>query len=466
LRNFFFSISLLLIAGMLLAGCKSLQPPMPTESYYKNPVKPQPSVVSLYADLDLDRLAEIVNHNTDSVLYEDSSFVNDNMALKARKNGDIRFSLTDDILSWEIPLRVSIQKTMFMVAFNRPFGDIMETTGEIKLKFKTRFRVNNDWTIHTETTPVDYEWTKKPTMKIAGLTIPVSAIADILLKFNLDNYSKQVDETLASGFNFRKYAEKGWQMLFEPFRIPGGFNAWLSMAPSSIALLPVKATNGKIRFGAVVTSEIECLLDRKPLVAKIPMLPDLKPLEMPGDTFRINLLTDIPYQTIERLTMEEVRDSVFSFGNKRLEFESFRIYGTEGRMAIETTVTGSIKGTMYLTGIPYFNAKDTTLQVKNLKFDLKTRNVWMKSANWLFNGKIERTLTEAIAIPFNSDIRELEHLLSSYLNHQKLGYGFELSGKLSKISVSELILTPESVKTNLVFSGKLSLGIEDTALRK
>lgn len=466
MRKFFYPIFLLLMAGLLLDGCKSVQPPMPAESYMDRPVKPQPSVVSLYADLDLDRLSAIVNDNTDSILYEDSSFVDDNMTLKAWKNGDIRFSLTDDLLTWEIPLRVSIRKTMFMVAFNRPFGDIMETKGEIKLKFKTRFRVNNDWTIHTETSPAGYEWTKKPTLKIAGLTIPVSAVADVLLKFNLDNYSKQVDETLASGFNFRKYAEKGWQMLFEPFRIPGGYNAWLSMAPSSIALLPVKATNGKLRFGAVVTSDIECLIDKKPLLAKIPQLPDLKPLEMPGDTFRINLLTDIPYQTIERLTMEEVRDSAFTFGNKQLVFESFRIYGTEGRMAIETTVKGSVKGIMYLTGIPYFNANDTTLRVKNLKFDLKTRNLWMKSANWLFNGKIERSLTEAIAIPFNSDIREIEQLLSSYLNHQRLGYGFELKGKLSKVTVSDLMLTPESVKTNLVFSGKLSLGIEDAALKR
>jgi len=461
-----YSILVLLLAGILLEGCKTVQPPMPAESYQVLPVRPQPSVVSLYADLDLDRLSEIVNHNTDSVLYEDSSFADDNMTLRASKKGEIRFTLTDDLVSWEIPLKLTIQKTMLVVAFNRPFGDILESKGEIKLKFKTRFRVNNDWTVHTETTPNGYEWTQKPTLKIAGFTFSVSTIADLLLKYNLDTYSKQVDETLSNGFNFRKYAERGWQMLFEPFRIPGDYNAWLSMAPTSIALLPVKATNGKLRFGAVVTSEIECLIDRKPLAAKIPTLPNLMPLEMAGDTFRINMLTDIPYQTIERLTMEEVRDSIFTFGKKQLAFESFRIYGTEGRMVIETVVKGTIKGTMYLTGIPYFNAEDTTLRVKNLKFDLKTRNVWMKSANWLFNGKIERTLTEAIAIPFKSDIREMEQLLSSYLNHQKLGFGFELNGKLSTISVSDLMLTPESVKANLLFSGKLSLGIADAAMKK
>jgi hypothetical protein len=79
---------------------------------------------------------------------------------------------------------------------------------------------------------------------------------------------------------------------------------------------------------------------------------------------------------------------------------------------------------------------------------------------------MERTMTEAIAIPFNSNIREIEDNLVGFMNHRKLGYGFELIGKLNKISVSDLMLTPESVKANMVFSGKLSLGIEEMAGKK
>jgi Domain of unknown function (DUF4403) len=142
------------------------------------------------------------------------------------------------------------------------------------------------------------------------------------------------------------------------------------------------------------------------------------------------------------------------------------IYGSNGQLAVETKVKGSIKGTMYLTGTPYFNAADTTLRVKNLKFDLKTKNLWLKSAKWMFNGKVERTITKAIAIPFNSNIRELEKHLADFLNHRQLGYGLELNGKLTKITVSELMLTPLSVKANLVFSGRMSIGIGESALKK
>lgn len=135
-------------------------------------------------------------------------------------------------------------------------------------------------------------------------------------------------------------------------------------------------------------------------------------------------------------------------------------------MAIETKVKGSIKGTMYLTGTPYFNSVDTTLQVKDLKFDLKTRNILIKSARWMFSGKIERTITKAIAIPFNTNVREIESSLTGFMRHYQLGYGFELNGKLAKITVSDIMLTPESVKANMVFSGKLAIGIQDAALKK
>ncbi|MCK9638793.1 MAG: DUF4403 family protein [Prolixibacteraceae bacterium] len=468
MRKFIFKTTVLLLIIIAMVGCKTIEPQMPTENYTYVTVKPQTSAVSLFADLEITRLEALINSNTDSVLYDDNSLTDnggDNLMLKAWKNGQIKISLQDNLLSWEIPLRLSIKKAVFMVAFNHPIGDIVEANGEINLKFKTNLSVNSDWSIKTITNSDDYEWTKKPTLKVGGITIPVTPIASLLLKVNLDGYSKKIDETIAGSFNFRHYAEKGWQMMFEPMKIPGNYNAWLSMTPTSVSLMPIKGSNGHIRFGTKVTADIECLLDKQPTAAKVTPLPNLLSFENASDTFRINLMTDIPYPTIERLTFEELRDSSYSFGDKRLKFESLRVYGSSGLLTVETKVKGSIKGTIYLTGTPYFHPTDTTLRIKNLKFDLKTRNLWMKSAKWLFNGKMERTLTEAIAIPFKSNVRDIESNIQGYLNHRKLGYGFELNSNLTKISVSELILTPESVKANLLFSGKLSLGMDEGGLK-
>lgn len=462
-------VSIVLLTGVLSAGCKSLQPQRPAESYKYVPAKPLTSIVNLQADLEVAKLQAIINSQIDSVLYEDKSFVDnggDNMMLKAWKNGEIKMSFENDLLSWEIPLRVSIRKSYALLLFNIPVGDIVEAKGEILLKFKTRLSVNRDWSIKTETKPDDYEWIKKPSIKLAGLSIPVKTMADALLYFNLNSYSREIDKAISESFDLRRYAEKGWQMLFEPFKVPGSYKAWVSITPYSVSLLPVKGSQGIIHFRTAIASDVECLLDKQPQSGKVSALPAIQPLEMLADTFRINLLTDIPYSTIERMTLDEVRDSTFTFGSRHIKFESFHIYGSNGLMTIETNVKGSINGTIYLTGTPVFNSTDTTLRVKNLKFDLKTKNVMTKSAKWLMNGKIERTITKALAIPFNTNVKEIEHQLSGYLKRYQLGYGFEINGKLTHLTVSELILTPESVKANMVFSGNLSIGIGDIVVKK
>jgi len=337
--------------------------------------------------------------------------------------------------------------------------DSWEYTGQIRLRFKTKLSLNPDWSIHTSTVSNGYLWTKKPAIKIGGIDVPVTMVANLLLPANLQNYSQQIDTIVAQGFDFRGFAEKGWQMLFEPFKIPTDYNAWLSISPHSVAILPLQGSEGHIRLGAAITTDVECLMDIVPFTGKATPLPNIQQLKTSSDAFNVNLLTDIPYTSINRMIGEEIGDSTFVFGNRKVKFETFRVYGTNERMAVETKISGSVKGTLYLTGIPYFNSQDTTLRIKDLKFDIKTTNLMIASAKWLFSGKFERILTESIAIPFNSNILETEKQISAFLNHYQLGYGFELNGRLAGLSVSDLYLSPESVKANVVFFGHLSLGL-------
>ena len=452
----------LLLSMILLNSCKVLKPAMPVESYKVIPRRPQTSIINLYADLEVAQLEARINEQLDSVLYQDTSFVDnngDNLKFKAWKDGDVKLNFEQNELSWELPLRVSIQKGVKLFGYNLPMVDSWEYTGQIKLRYKTKLTINRDWSIKTITKSNGYVWTKKPAVKIGGIDFPVTIIANLFLPANLEAFSQQIDDVIAKGFDFRGVAEEGWRMLFNPFKIPGYYEAWLSITPYSVALVPVQGSAGRIRLGAAITSDVECLLDHVPSSGKVTALPNIQQLKMPSDTFKINLLADIPYTTINRMISEKMGDSTFVFGTRRIKFETFRVYGTNEKMAVETTVSGSIKGTLYLTGIPYFNPEDTTLRIKDLKFDIKTRNVMMSSAKWLFSGKIERKIAKSVAIPFKSNISETEQQIVRFFNHYSLGYGFELNGKLARLSVSELYLSPESVKANVVFSGNLSLSL-------
>ncbi len=435
---------------------------MPTESYRNALQQPKASIVNLYADIEVTKIEQLIDLHLDSVLYQDTSFTdhnNDNLKIKASKGGLVKLDFANDQLSWELPALINFQKGIKVFGFNLPMIDSWEYTGQIILRYKTKLTVNRDWTLHTSTVSDGYIWTKKPIVKIGAVDFPITFIANLILPGYLDAFSKQIDTLIVNDFDFRGFVEKGWNILSNPFKLPGDYQAWLSVSPNSVALLPITGGSGHIRLGVAITSEVICSVDREASLIKLASLPPLEPLKMASDSFKVNLLTDIPYTTINSRIKEEIGDSTFLFGNRKIRFETFRVYGTNGKLAVETQVSGSINGTLYLTGTPYFNQKDTTLRIKELNFDIKTRNLAIRSSKWLFNGKIERAITSAVAIPFNTNISSVERQISRLISHYPLKYGLELNGRLIQLSVSDLYLTPESVKANVVFSGNLSLGL-------
>ncbi len=466
----FSTFGLIVFCGIvLLFSCTVLRPQMPVESYKSNFRKPQASIINLYADLEVSKLERLINEHTDSILYQDTSFTdngNDNLKLKAWKAGQIKLSFEQSEMSWELPARVAFQKGVRIFGYNLPMINSWEYTGQIRLRYKTKLTINPDWSVKTVTQSDGYVWTKKPAVKIGSMDIPITFIANLILPAYLSTFSRDIDEIFANDFDFKSYAKKGWGMLFEPFKIPGDYNAWLSINPYAVTIVPVQGSAGHIRLGAGITSEVMCLMDNVPSAGRVAPLPQIEPIKLPSDTFKINLLTDIPYTTINRMIKQEIGDSIFTFGSRRIRFETFRVYGTNEKMAVETKVSGSINGILYLTGIPYFNAEDTTLRIRELKFDIKTRNLAMRSSKWLFSGKIERAITRSVAIPFKSNIAGIEQQISHLIRHYPLGFGFELNGRLARLSVSELYLSPESVKANMVFSGNLSLKLGDPSEQK
>ena len=232
---------------------------MPAESYLSVPRKPITSIINLHADLEISKLEQLINSQLDSVLYEDNSFEDnngDNLKFKAKKDGKIKINVEQNELSWELPVAVTIQKGLKLFGYSVPMIDTWEYTGQLRLRFKTKLTINRDWTIKTITSSDGYIWTKKPSVKIGGIDIPITIVANLLLPANLQSFSLQIDEIIANSFDFRGFAENGWRMLFNPFKLPGSYEAWLSITPYSVSLVPIQGSAGHIRLGADNTTDV------------------------------------------------------------------------------------------------------------------------------------------------------------------------------------------------------------------
>ena len=116
---------------ILLSRCSVFKPVMPAESYNATPQKPQTSIINLYADLEVSRLEKLLNEHLDTLIYQDTSFTDnnvDNLKFKAWKVGDVKLGFEQNELNWELPLRITFQKAMTLVGYNIPLVDSWEYT--------------------------------------------------------------------------------------------------------------------------------------------------------------------------------------------------------------------------------------------------------------------------------------------------------------------------------------------------
>ena len=134
-----------------------------------------------------------------------------------------------------------------------------------------------------------------------------------------------------------------------------------------------------------------------------------------------------------------------------------RLYGGDGKIIVETDVTGSLKGKLYFTGTPYYNAADSTIRVKDFNFEMHTKNALLKSANWLMHANFVNMIQKRLEFPLSSNIKDAKKMLQNSLANYNMGMGTTLKGRLDDLNVEGVILTRESIKASIVFKGKITI---------
>ncbi len=414
-------------------------------------------MINLPIDLEVKAIERIVNKELTGLIYEDDNIADDNLMIKAWKTGQIGIDLAGHELIWQIPLKLWIKLGVKIEKFGISVSDTYELNAEIQLNYKTILGISPDWSIKTTTLPRDYKWIKQPTLKLAGINIPVTYIADEVLKSNQGMISKEIDKAVAGSFDLKKMASETWETIQKPIKISDDYNVWLKITPSEVKSMPITGQNGKIVYKAGIVSTTQCYVNQEPPISETVKLPNLKLTTNINDSFEINMLTDIPYTYIETLAKEQLVNKTFKEGKRSITIDDIKIYGSYERLIVEAIVHGSIKGKIYFTGKPVFNAENSVLEIEDLDFELKTRNILHSSAAWLFESKIRKEIAKYMAYPIGDQLLLAKNLLSSYIGSYPVGKGIILKGNLSKLAPGQIILTPGSIKANMIFTGNLKV---------
>jgi hypothetical protein len=461
-KNFLISFWLLLF--LCFSGCSVLKIQRPPESYEELKIQPPVCYLNIPFEADLKKMEQLVNQQFHGLIYADTSFDDndhDNLMVKAWKMADIRLTMDGNQIFYQIPLSVWIKKKFIIGAFGIGVSDTREVTGNVILKFRTRLAVQKDWTISAITFSDGYDWVTTPVLQLApGISIPLPFISDLLLEANQKDINTQIDKAFQSSFDLKSYFTPIWKNIQVPFKLSEEYPLWAKITPLEISTIPLQGSVNMMNHTIGIKAYTELFYGDEPAYQVNETLPDLKITSRLDNDFRISMGIDLPIERINEIANNQMVGKQFRQGKYFIEIKDVFLFGSGGKLIVAMKIAGTVNGTIYLSGKPYYDRETSSLKVKDLDFDIRTKNVLIRSASWIFHQNLLQTLGQQLTFPIGDQLQSVQSQLQSFLDGNKKVRYFGISGTIEKPEIGDILITRESIKAIILFSGKIKITLD------
>jgi hypothetical protein len=363
-------------------------------------------------------------------------------------------------LKISVPLKVWAEKGIGALGY----VSYQATEFELILNFKTVFSIRPDWVIKTVTTPDGYTWVTKPVLKYKYVDVPITPIVANVLDKQHPMFAKKIDEQVVTALDMKPYALQVWNLLNTPFQLSEEYESWLTIRPSSVQMTPLKAQKNNIvsTIGLNVISETS--VGKKPVTSlntASSQVPNLTLVKDVPSTFSVETVADISYSYASELANKSFQFQKIDFlnGKKSVVVDEIIVMHEADMMILSTKLSGDVKGTVIIEGHPYYDSLAQRLALKDVVFQLKTKNLFQKSASWLFNGKIETMIEKDYGIPVGDMIKLANTSLLSTLNQSPYP-GVIMKGTVASFKPTDVVLNEDGITILILTKGQMGVKLQ------
>lgn len=282
------------------------------------------------------------------------------------------------------------------------------------------------------------------------------------LKTALDESRKAMQDSFGN-LNLRPYLQQAWNRLNESYAVPG--IGYFTLHPKRLRMNNINAQNDLLNINIGITAS-PAVTFTKAATGSTPV-PNLSTTATPGG-FSVYLDAALQYDSLSRVVNGYMAGKRFDlsegmFAKYIVVKEVTVAAGPEARMLIKLDFTGSFNGTAFFTGNPVYNAATQAIEVKDLAYDLETKNLLLKTAKWLFSGKIESELKKNTTINLTAYFEGAKKALNDYLNREWTK-GIKGAGNIKELRVVSVQPLPQHILIKTACSGALSVQISELNL--
>jgi hypothetical protein len=462
-------LSFILLSALFACKIQVIQAPKPIDVAYVAPVK-QNSFIGLPIHISTNGMAASINKKFQVEIYKDDKFddnANDNLKLTVLKRNDFIVSTSTDGISITAPLHIDfVYNLKAFGAIEKPISQSLNLT----VIFNTTPSIDRDWNLKLNSKG-KIAWDDLPVINLGITTLNLPDLFGSIIQGQVNKMAIKIDQEASKNMDIKKIVGEAYKNLSEPILLDSTQKAWLLINPKSIFITPITYTNEEMLLKLGINSMIELVSGYKPKNDSFSTsLPPLRQANSFNDQVKINLSANISFDQInEKLAQQFVEKPMLLEGDEyKINIKDAKAYPYGNKIMLALNVDGKIskgklgkgiKGIVYAVGIPNYNAITKSLEVKQFDFDIKTRDILLKSATWLLNSKkfresIEKQMIFSIATQLNDAKKSANDAI-----HKKWLDLLDLSGTISKIELAGIYISPKNLNINITTEGTLKVSL-------
>lgn len=419
------------------------------------------STIGLEIDLSLPKLEKSLNASMKGVLYEDHNLKDDGYEIKLTKEDQIKLQLKGNVIEYIIPLDIWVRTGFKKEVLGYTLESFYEAIGVIELKLSSQVSLNKDWSLNIATQLVSHKWIREPQLKVAGLNLPITTIADIALDNSKIRLTQEIDKAIKEFVDLRQIATQFWSEVQEATLLDANNQVWLQIQPKEVFLTPLISSPSRMKINIGVKALLESTFGYRPQPKLKTALLPLQSRKNFISQSQISTAVDIKFTQIEEILRKEMIGKTFSQGKKQVTIKEIRIFGVSNKLQLEVDVEGAIKGKLFIDCTPSLNTQDQTLIFNDFDYTLSTKNLLLKGAEWFMHKHLLTMIQPMLTYSFKEDVDNLLIAFNKSFNSYEIYKGFILRGSITECTINNVSVEKESVKISGNINAKLKLETGD-----
>lgn len=450
-----------LLSLSFLFGCSTSNKiaalkPMPSENVpmvYKTTT----SFVDMPMEITLKEIENQLNKSLSGLIYEDNNLEDDKSEMKIWKTGTIKLIEKDGKIQSILPLKIW-SKFKYGTDF-MGLNDTREINLNGTITLLSDAKLSN-WKMNTTSKIEDFEWSESPTILVAGKKVPITYIINPTLSIFKSKVAKKIDDAIEKSCDFKPYVLDVLEKMSTPFVTSEQYETWFKLNPIEVYVTDAILKKSKIEMELGLKCSMQTMVGQQPKNAFNRETVTFKSVtKMPNKT-TASIAAISTYESASRIITKNFQGKEFASGSRKIVVQKVDLWSKDGKMIIALDMTGSINGTIYLSGIPNYNSVTKEIYFDQMDYVLNTKGILTKTANWLLQGTILKKIQENCRYSIKDNLAEGKKNMLPYLSNYSPMKGVFVNGTMDDFEFEKVELTNDAIIAFINATGKMNVKID------